>query len=307
MKCEIVPHAGWNRNLLLSNEHAEVVVTLDVGPRVLEYRRPGGTNVFKTYEDQLGGCGESEWMIRGGHRLWVAPESTDLTYHLDNFPVEHRVDEGSGEVCFDTLQPQGIFKTLRVGLADGSSCVTVRHILRNDGGTPIEVAAWGLSVMAPGGLLIVPQPPLGQHPRDLLPNRCMVLWPYTDLSDPRIHLGRDFFTLRQSEGFPPAKFGLSHREKWVAYILGDTLFLKSFDHIPGAVYPDGGCNFETFTNDEMLEVESLSPLVTLQPGDSIGHDERWHLLPIREQASIESETDLRDWLNPFLKHAGLTS
>ena len=30
-----------------------------------------------------------------------------------------------------------------------------------------------------------------------------------------------------------------------------------------ATYPDLGCNFETFTNEEILEIESLGPLVTL--------------------------------------------
>jgi hypothetical protein len=38
-----------------------------------------------------------------------------------------------------------------------------------------------------------------------------------------------------------------------------------------------GCSFETWTNHEMLEVESLSPLTTLQPEGTLEHVEDWYL------------------------------
>ena len=307
MKKEVIPHAGWNRNLLLANDHAELIVTLDVGPRILSYKRTGGANVFKNFDEQLGVSGESEWKIRGGHRFWIAPEDEVLSYHFDNGPVDHRIDEFSGENVIDSLQSQSgrILKTLGITLADDSSRVTVRHTAKNEGDEPIQIASWALSVMQPGGIEIIPQPPLGEHPRDLLPNRGIVLWPYTDLTDPRWHLGRNYFTLRQSVGFPPTKIGLSHREKWIAYIVGDSIFIKTFDHVTGAVYPDGGCNFETFTNDDMLEIESLSPLAALEPGESVSHSENWHLFPIADGIQIESEAALAEWINPFLQKAGI--
>ena len=307
MKKELIAHAGWNRNLYLANDHAEVIVTLDVGPRILSYKRPGAENVFKSYDDQLGSSGESDWKIRGGHRFWIAPEDEVVTYHRDNQPVDYRIEEFTQEIVIDSLQIQAgqIMKSLAVTLADNDSHVTVRHTARNDGDEPIQIASWGLSVMKPGGIEIIPQPPLGEHPRDLLPNRGIVLWPYTDLSDARWHLGRDFFTLRQSEGFPPTKLGLAHREKWVAYVIEDSIFIKTFEHVTGAVYPDGGCNFETFTNDEMLEIESLSPLAALAPGESVSHTENWYLFPITSEAQIESEEALAYWLKPYLQKTGV--
>jgi hypothetical protein len=42
-----------------------------------------------------------------------------------------------------------------------------------------------------------------------------------------------------------------------------------------ADYPDFGCSFETFTNAEILELETLGPLTTLAPGQSASHTERW--------------------------------
>ena len=40
-------------------------------------------------------------------------------------------------------------------------------------------------------------------------------------------------------------------------------------------YPDLGCSFETFTNADFLELETLGPLATLEPGASLTHTERW--------------------------------
>ena len=84
-----VPYKGWKNNLQLANGDAELTITLDVGPRVISYRLTNGPNVFKEWEDQLGKSGESDWIIRGGHRLWRGPEDEKLTYVPDNTPLAY--------------------------------------------------------------------------------------------------------------------------------------------------------------------------------------------------------------------------
>ena len=306
MQAEIIPHGGWERNLRLANDRIELIVTLDVGPRVISLRTKDGANVFKTFDTQLGGTGETEWLIRGGHRFWIAPEEIERTYHIDNHPPRHRVDSATGEVIFEAEQVAGgrILKTLGITISPDSPTVKVRHTAKNTDCRALEFSAWALSVMKAGGTAVIPQPPLGEHPRDLLPNRTMVLWPYTDLTDPRLRIGRDYIVLRQADR-PPLKFGLAHRENQVAYIVDESLFLKSFDFIEGETYPDGGCNFETFTNADMLEIESLSPLRTIPPGGEITHIEEWTLLPLGDGFSTESDSDIRRCLEPRLSRASL--
>src|SRR5438034_11384259 len=77
---EEVPYGGWRRNLRLANGDAELIVTLDVGPRVIRYAAPGAPNLLGEAADQLGRAGEPGWMPRGGHRLWTAPEDPTRTY-----------------------------------------------------------------------------------------------------------------------------------------------------------------------------------------------------------------------------------
>lgn len=142
--------------------------------------------------------------------------------------------------------------------------------------------------MAPGGTEIMPMPTGRPHPgppanaaspADYAADRLMVMWPYFDFTDPRWHFGSKFITLRQDKGRGPTKIGLAQKLGWAAYVLDGTIFVKRFPYLEGQTYPDGGCNYETFTNQDMLEIESLGPLLTLEPGEEASHEERWELLP----------------------------
>jgi hypothetical protein len=296
-----VAYKGWKNNLRLANADAELIVTLDVGPRVISYRPAGGKNVFKEYPAQLGHSGEKDWQIRGGHRLWAGPEDLTRTYAPDNTPVAFkRLRSGSVRFTQPPDRPYGIRKEIDVRLADSGTEVTLVHRITNVGKKPTRLAPWALTVMAPGGVEIIPQPPRRPHPGppskarspdDYAPDRTMVLWPFFDFKDPRWSFGSRYITLRQDPKRGPTKIGLAHSLGWVAYLNGGTLFVKRFDHQEGKTYPDRGCNFETFSNEEMLEIESLGPLVTLGPGKKVELTERWELhtgvRPVSDEASID--------------------
>lgn len=305
MNIETVSYAGWQNNLRISNADFELLVSLDVGPRILAYQAISGTNVLKNYDEELGQAGEDAFMIRGGHRLWVAPEDEKITYHWDNLPVTYE-ESADGEIVVVSTQeePIHIRKSLGIRLDDSGSGVTIRHMVTNLGGEPLELATWGLTVMAPGGIEIIPQPPMGSHPEDLLPNRKVVLWPYTDLTDPRWTIGRKFFLLSQQADSTPAKMGLTHTAGWIGYLNGKDLFLKEVHHDASANYPDGGCNFETFTNSEMIEIESLGGLQLLSSGESTSHTERWFLQSGLNPTELTSEDAIEEWITPYITMAG---
>ena len=109
------------------------------------------------------------------------------------------------------------------------------------------------------------------------PNQLLAVWPYLDFQDPRWRFGSKFITLRQDPGRGPTKLGLAHKLGSVGYLNAGTLFVKWFEYRAGQIYPDDGVNLETFTNEDMLEIETLGPLITLDPGESVEHTERWEL------------------------------
>src|SRR5215471_3976088 len=151
---EKVEYHGWKNNLRLSNGEAELIITLDVGPRIISYRLANGRNVLKNYEDQLGKTGEKDWQIRGGHRLWAGPEDLTRTYAPDNGPVQHEdlpaMEPGARGV---RLKPApdaayGLQKVLDIQVPPTGSRVTVTHHLTNLGPERTTLAPWALSVMA---------------------------------------------------------------------------------------------------------------------------------------------------------------
>ncbi len=279
---QIIPFGGWKRNLHLQNDACELLMTLDVGPRILKFGPRGGQSVFKIFDEQLGGTEEEGWQSRGGHRLWIAPEAFPFTYYPDNFEVDYQIYPNGGVILTAPDEmPQGFTKQIEAQLHPTLARVRVVHRLINVVDEAQQVAAWMLSVMAPGGVEIIPQPPMKAHPGigpgDFTSDRSLVLWPFTDLGDPRLHFGKKFITLSQNELFGATKFGLNHAGGWAAYALNGTLFVKRFELDKRATYPDRNCNFETYTDEDILEIETLSPLTSLAPGGVLEAVEEWEL------------------------------
>jgi hypothetical protein len=297
---DVVEYRGWKNNLRLANDAAELIVTLDVGPRVISYRPAGGPNVMKNYDEMMGKSGESEWQIRGGHRFWLAPEDLTRTYFPDNRPVKwEKLGDGAARFTPPPEDEYGVQKVMELRLGKGSR-VEVKLKVTNLGKSPTELAPWGPTVMAPGGVEIIPLPPKKPHPgstknatspADFAPNQELILWPYFDFTDTRWTFGRRYAFLRQDVNKGPTKIGLAHRMGWVAYLNSGTLFVKRFDYREGAVYPDLGTRYQTFSNEDMLEMETCGELVSLKPGESAELNESWELYgnvpPVRTETDVE--------------------
>jgi len=273
---EKVSYGGWANCLHLFNRDVELVLTTDVGPRVIRCGFIGGQNLFKEFAGQMGGCGEAAWQPRGGHRIWVAPEIVPDTYAPDNVPVRVAFAEDRVELTAPAEAHTGLEKSIAVEL--GAEGVKVTHRIRNCGFSPRTMAPWALSMMAPGGVGITKFPPRGTHPEDLPPTNPLVMWAFTDLSDPRWTFTTKYLMLRHDADLKsPQKLGLFNEKTVGAYLLGSDMFVKRYDANPSKTYPDFGASYETFTNDGFLELETLGPLENVAPGEMVEHVERWSL------------------------------
>lgn len=306
---EVVEYRGWKNNLKLANGHVELIVTLDVGPRVIAYRLPGGFNVMKNYDSMMGGTGEAEWQIRGGHRFWLAPEDLTRTYFADNRPVKW--EQTGPHAAKFTPPPEteyGVQKTMELKLGPTGTKVEVILTVTNIGKEPTDLAPWGPTVMAPGGVEVIPLPAKYDHPghpkrakspADFAPNQELILWPYFDFADTRWTFGKKYLFLRQDVNKGPTKIGLAHRMGWVGYVNSGTLFVKRFDYREGAVYPDRGTRYQTFSNEDMLEMETVGELVSLKPGASASLVESWELFG--NVPDVRTECDVDRVVLPLVK------
>ncbi|MBI5930691.1 MAG: hypothetical protein HY862_15385 [Chloroflexi bacterium] len=275
---EKVQYAGWPNCYRLANRDIELIVTGDVGPRIIRFGFIGQENLLKEYAQFAGKTGGNEWRIYGGHRLWHAPEERPRTYAPDNSPIQIEDHTSFVRIIQPVETSTGIQKELDITLSPDQPHVQVTHRLRNTNLWSVNLAVWALSVTAPGGKIIIPLPPSGSHADNLLPTRHLTLWAYTDMADPRWTWGSEYIMLRHDSNNPHSqKVGTYVPQGWLAYVRNNTLLVKRFDVVAGAEYPDLGSNVETYTDVDMLEVETLGPLVNLAPAATVEHTEHWHL------------------------------
>ena len=296
---ERVNYGGWPNCVRLSNDKMELIVTTDVGPRVIRTGFIGGQNLFKEAPEDMGKTGGDTWRGYGGHRLWHAPEAMPRTYFPDNGPVKYSWNGKTLKLVQAVETTTGMAKEIEITLAPAENKVTLVHRITNKGLWDVELSPWCLTVMAPGGRAIFPQEPFRPHPDYLLPARPVVLWHYTDMKDPRWIWGTQYIQLRQDPGRAiKQKVGLLNKQGWTAYYLKGDLFIKRFGFDPQGQYPDYGCNNEAFTNADMLEVETLGPLAKVAPEGSVEHTETW----ILARATVdESEGSIDRNVLPLVK------
>ena len=214
-----------------------------------------------------------DYPLVGGHRLWHAPEAMPRTYlpedpqpQVENLPFGIRIRQAAEA-------QSGIRKTMELRLLPGRAALTIDHTLENTGIWPVECAPWAITLMPLGGTVFFPL--RDREVTSFLPDRQLVVWPYSHLSDERLHWGDDQLRVLAKPMLPPLKLGTFNSLGWLAYFRDGVLFRKSFTPMPGRPHVDMGCNAEIYNSDRILELESIAPLTVLQPGESVGHRETW--------------------------------
>ncbi len=289
---EKVAYRGWPNCYRLTDGEVELIMTADVGPRVMRYGFVDGPNLFYECEAQLGNTGEPWWMIRGGHRFWVAPETVPETYALDNKPLAVSFpDDDSISLLGQTEPETKLQKEMTVKLLP-SGRVRVTHRLENCGGHAVKWAIWPATLFATGGVAFAAFPECRPHETCLQPTHPLVMWAYTDFSDPRWTFTKKYLVLRQDpDAAAGQKAGLFNPHTFGAYLLNGTLFAKRARAFPEADYTDFGCSFQIFTNRDFMELETLGPFTELAPGGSASHSEEW---------SIHRNIEITEWTDSAL-------
>jgi len=228
------------RTGVLENEHARLEFTLDAGPRIVRFSVAGGRNVFaETPDAQWDTVHGRPYRLLGGHRLWSSPECPLEEQVPDDEPVG--VDEHADGVDLTGSTPthEGLSRRIELRLAADGARVRVRHLLENGTDRAVRVAAWALTQVTPGGVAVLPLP--AEAPDgDQLPNRNVVLWPYTSLGDARLQVGDDAIRIAATDDDTLLKVGCLNRSGSVAYELDDVTFSKRFRPEPDGQHVDLG-------------------------------------------------------------------
>jgi len=268
---------GWNNCIRMANDQVELVATTDVGPRIVRFGFIGEQNLFREFKQDQGKTGGDQWRIYGGHRFWHGPEASPRCYFPDNQPVAYAIEGDTLKLTQSVETTTGMQKQIEITLSQTSQARLVHRII-NHNLWDISLAPWCLTVMNLEGRVIVPQEPYQSWEERLTPVRPLVLWGYTDMSDPRWTWSKKYIQLRQDPGISSRqKLGILNTLGWMAYALNGQVFIKRYGYDPYAAYTDFGVNTEIYTDADILEMETLGNYSPVCPGGSIEHTENWYL------------------------------
>ena len=298
IKVNTVDFKNYGKCVEISNDIVKVLVTVDVGPRIISYSFIDGENILfedidktvsRTEPELKELYGNDAFYLLGGHRLWTAPEMFPRTYYPDTDPVAWEKIDGGVRFTPPEQRHNQLQLETDVLLAEDSSEVKINHRITNKSPWEITFAPWALTVLSKGGNEIVPIP---KKPTGLLSNGSVGLWPYGYMNDKRVYWGENYITLKQDPEFMKnMKFGLYNEHGFAMYFNHGDLFIKQYPVVDGGEYPDGGMTFETYTNQNILEMETLAPLKLTMPGETRYHSETWRLVkeadPVDDEAKID--------------------
>jgi hypothetical protein len=272
----------------LSNASLSLLVTQSVGPRLLNLRFMGSENVLADLPHATLDCpGAGPFHFRGGHRLWYAPEVPARTYLPDDEPVRLTDIDGGVHAMQKTEEVTGIQKSMRVLLPEDHAEVILDHKLTNHGSRPVDCAAWAITQLRPGGTAILPHPSASMDPDGVLPNRTIVLWPYTDINNPAIRWGNHFTFVRAELNDCALKLGFPNHRGWLAYLWNDILFVKRAQFVVDGTYFDHNASSQCYCNPNFLELETLGIRTRIAPEGSVSHREVWEMYRVKDMDPSE--------------------
>jgi hypothetical protein len=283
VKIRAVEHSGLAA-LEIVERRTRIVIVHAIGPRIAWFGHLEHDNLL--FWDAARQHARGDWRLYGGHRLWITRPGADESeeaYSPDNSPCRVRQLRGGVAVVAPPDRAQ-IEKSLVVR-AEGPDWI-IEHRLRNTGDMLWSGGAWALTCTAPkkgvrGTRYHIPLD--GGDPRwDLFTMVVPRRWGgghHSRLADPQFQIREEEIVIR-SRGAEAKRMMFVPRGELRMSDPSRGEFTKRAAPVRGGSYPLG-TNVAVYLAPRsfMVELETMSPIVTLAPGASLSHVERWALRP----------------------------
>ena len=295
---------GWRDAWRLRNAQCEMVIVPQVG-RVMSFARIGGKSVLwnnAAIQGQTVLKDDHEWHNFGGDKVWPTQQDwwewyTDRKgwpppYFSDAAPQTAEPIEG-GVRMTSPKSPEFGTRTIREFVMDADKpLVYVRQWFKKEDGRPVTMSLWTVTQVRKPDYAILPAGPL----TDGRPYKML-----GEIVPSRLKLSAGCVAIRNDEQ-KPQKIGTAldaaNQSDWVAGVFGDELFIESRRvGTPDPNYPDGNCQGEIYTaparDGSYVELELLSPLRDLKPGETLRDDAVWQIIRLKQNAPEQAAAEAR--------------
>jgi len=291
-----ITYRGWKDSYLLTNGQGRLVIVPAIGGRIMEYSLNGRNCIFenpaeygKVYPQQ-----NQIWYNYGGYKTWNSPADR---WQPKGWPPDPALDYGPANIEItgsDSLRIIGA-PSLASGLLlikdislDAKGEATLVQRIRNISSETSEWGVWDVTQVKTPCFVAFPI-----NVKTHLPGGLYYMIEGSEKSKQwTVEGGVCIVEYRREAG----KIGSDVSEGWMAYFHDRLAYIKRFPPlIEGALYPDNGTSAQVFTSGgkpDYIEMEILSPIFRLKPGEEASLTERWNLVwlprPVQSRADVIS-------------------
>lgn len=284
---DLPPPIGFPDAITLSNQHVRISISPHVG-RIVDFGRSGGPNLLwlnsaDAYRHPVARPNRAPYYNLGGDRLspmlqklWCRAfqmeggSASDAAF--DGLPWRV-IEQSSHHLVIESPESQdlGIIARRRIELTDHASVVITNTLTRVKANAfPVQI--WSITPVRLPELIVMDI----AADRPVLSPPWLVLSEQPEFREP-VSLAPDgrsvqLATARAGEG----KIGSFGRKISARY--HDVILTQTCDYQPAGAYPDGS-NLQAYwaVKTGYCELETLSPFVHLQPGESLRNQITWEL------------------------------
>jgi hypothetical protein len=280
-KVDKLDYHGWSECYRMSNGNVDLIYVPQIG-RLMRFGYVGGPNFIWENPKLAGQSQDSDfpgkdWMNFGGDKLWPAPQDRW------GWPPDPVIDAGQAEVKVlpngrlriigKASKKHGIRFIREISLDPKLPVVNIINIMENTSDMPQSWSIWEVCQVDRPLWAGVPESKSGRFRSGH--------YAFKGNEPARGYLRKDNEQVRiMRNAKKGAKIGSDSREGYAFAYKAGTDFAIKIDTTRGARYPDNGCIEEIWTNadpDQYVELEVLSPIRTLKPGERSSVKTRWSL------------------------------
>lgn len=289
---------GWTNSYILTKGEIRLVVVPAIGGRIMEYSLRGRSPIWINPTIKGGTVyplRRDVWWNYGGYKTWNAPQFVwgwPPDPFLDAGGTSVEIIDGGIRVTGAPSFSTGIAFIKEITLTPEGRVKLVQK-MRNISNREIRWSIWDVTQVSTPCFIVFPAQERSKFPQGLY------------FFDERSKQSKQWsikgkLVIVQYKG-ETGKIGLDSTAGWMVYFQDRLAYVKIFPTFQGQEYPDEGCSVEVYTNEASLpyvEMEVLSPLVTLKPGEEFSFPEEWGIWLLRKP--VRTETDIPDALRELI-------
>ncbi len=236
-----------------------------------------------------------QWINYGGDKVWPSPQPLWKFFypHKSNWPPDGQIDGEAWDVVSQRddqivirspRSPQfggSVKRQIRIRTEssdDGrlrAGVVRIVNTLQRTDRSALPAQAWSVTqTVLPDQVVLIDQSE-GRLPDGYLP----MAHPQKFEGELDVEDGAVHWVPTVENPRPHKKLGALGAV--IAARFGDDLLVQTQEFSPDATYPEH-TSTQLYVADKYIELETLSPIATLEPGDSLEHEVVWHLLPVAD-------------------------